>query len=132
VFGWTVVFGKAVVSCGLWKSCYEKTVVGKVEDHLIRATVSCGKLYGWNMVRAAVSCGKLYGWNTCNISEGSWYYLYTKYSYKPNMFTISHVNIFFGKKNIKFSKFFIYLVHINTTVAITQDKGLIKLWYIST
>jgi hypothetical protein len=45
-----------------------------------------------------------------------------KYSYKHNMFTISHVNVSFGKKNIKFSKFFMYMVRINRTVAITQGK----------
>jgi hypothetical protein len=35
VFGWAVVFAKAVMSCGLWKICCEKTVVRKVEDCLL-------------------------------------------------------------------------------------------------
>jgi hypothetical protein len=39
-----VAFGKAAVSCGLWKSCCEKAAVEKVEDRLVRAAVSCGKL----------------------------------------------------------------------------------------
>jgi hypothetical protein len=39
-----VAFGKAVVSCVLWKSCCEKAAVEKAEDRLVRAAVSCGKL----------------------------------------------------------------------------------------
>jgi hypothetical protein len=27
------------------KNCYEKIAVGKVEDRLVRAAMSCGKLY---------------------------------------------------------------------------------------
>jgi hypothetical protein len=50
-----------------------------------------------------------------------------KYSYKSNMFTILHVNVSFGKENIKFFKFLIHMVHINRTVAITQGKWLIEL-----
>jgi hypothetical protein len=45
VFGWAVVFVKAAVSCGLWKSCCEKAAVGKAEYRLVRAAVRCGKLY---------------------------------------------------------------------------------------
>jgi hypothetical protein len=30
VFGWVVAFGKAVVSCGMWKSSCEKVAVRKV------------------------------------------------------------------------------------------------------
>jgi hypothetical protein len=114
VFGWIMAFGKAALSCGLWKNCCEKAVVGKAEDRLVRAAVSCGKLCAVGkipVIRLKV-CGSVY---------------IPKYSYKPNIFTISHVNISFGKKNIKFSKFFIHMVHINRTVAITQGKWLIKL-----
>jgi hypothetical protein len=50
-----------------------------------------------------------------------------KYSYKLNMFTILHVNVSFEKKNIKFSKFFIHMVHINRIVAVAQGKWFIKL-----
>jgi hypothetical protein len=109
VFGWAVTFGKAVVSCGLWKSCYKKTAVGKAEDRLVRATVSCGKLYavGEIPVIPLKVCGTV-----CK----------SKYSYKHNIFTISHVNVSFGKKNIKFFKFFIHMVRINRTVVITQGK----------
>jgi hypothetical protein len=39
-----MAFGKAAVSCGLWKSCCEKAAMGKAEDCLVRAAVSCGKL----------------------------------------------------------------------------------------
>jgi hypothetical protein len=76
-----------------------------------------------------VSCEKL-----CAVGEipvislkvcGTVYIL--KYSYKFNIFTISHVNVSFGKKNINFFKFFIHMVPINRIVAITQDKWLIKL-----
>jgi hypothetical protein len=97
------------MSCGLWKSCCKKTVMGKAEDHLFRAAVSCGKLYavGEIPVIPLKVCGIIY---------------IPKYSYKLNMFTISHVNVSFRKKNIKFSKFFIYMVQINRTVAITQGK----------
>jgi hypothetical protein len=93
------------VGCG-------KTVVGKAEDRLVRAAVSCGKLYVVCEIPVIPLkvCGTVY-----------------KYSYKPNMFTISHVNVSFGKENIKFFKFFIHMVHKNRTVAITQGKGLIKL-----
>jgi hypothetical protein len=88
-------------------------------------------VFGWVAVfeKAAVSCGKL-----CAVGEipviplkvcGTIYI--PKYSYKPNMFTIFHVNVSFGKKNIRFSKFFIHMVHINRTVAITQAKWFIKL-----
>jgi hypothetical protein len=83
--------------------------VGKVEDHLVRAAVSCGKLCAVGEI--PVIPLKVYG--TVYIP---------KYLYKPNTFTISHVNVSFGKKNIKFSKFFIHLVHINRIVAITQAK----------
>jgi hypothetical protein len=91
VFGWAVIFGKAVVSCGLWKSCCEKTVVGKAEDHLLRAAVSCGKLcaVGEIPVIPLKVCGTVYK---------------PKYSYKHNMFTISHVNISF-KKILNFLNF---------------------------
>jgi hypothetical protein len=44
VFGWSLTFEKAAVSCGLWKSYCEKVAVEKAEDHLVRAAVSCGKL----------------------------------------------------------------------------------------
>jgi hypothetical protein len=96
VFGWAVDFEKAVVSCGLWKSCCEKADVGKAEDRLVRAVVSCGKLcaVGKIPVIPLKVCGTVYK---------------PKYSYKHNMFTISHVNVSFGKKNIKFSKFFIHM-----------------------
>jgi hypothetical protein len=109
-----VVFEKAAVSCGLWKSCCEKAAAGKAEDRLVRTPVSCGKLYavGEIPVIPLNVCGTVY---------------IPKYLYKPNMFNISHVNVSFGKKNIKFSKFFIHMVHINRTVAITQGKWLIKL-----
>jgi hypothetical protein len=59
------------------------------------------------MVRAAVSCGKL-----CTVGEipvislkvcGTVYI--SKYSYKLNMFTILHVNIYFGKKKLNFLNF---------------------------
>jgi hypothetical protein len=88
--------------------------VGKAEDRLVRAAVSCGKLcvMGEIPVILLKVCGTVH---------------IPKYSYKSNMFTISHVNVSFGKKNIKLSKFFIHMVHINRTVAITQDKCLIKL-----
>jgi hypothetical protein len=39
-----VVFEKAVVNCGLWKTCCEKSAMGKAQDRLVRAAVSCGKL----------------------------------------------------------------------------------------
>jgi hypothetical protein len=95
------------VGCG-------KAVVGKAEDRLVRAAVSCGKLYavGEIPVIPLKVCRTVY---------------IPKYSYKLNMFTISHVNVSFEKKNIKFSKFFIHMVHINRTVAITQGKWFIKL-----
>jgi hypothetical protein len=88
--------------------------VGKVEDRLVRAAVSCGKLcaVGEIPVLPLKVCGTIYK---------------PKYSYKHNMFTISHVNVSFRKKNIKFSKFFIHIVDITRTVAITQGKWLIKL-----
>jgi hypothetical protein len=38
-----MIFGKATVSCGLWKSCCEKATVEKAENRLVRAAVSCGK-----------------------------------------------------------------------------------------
>jgi hypothetical protein len=90
------------VGCG-------KAVVGKVEDRLVRAAVSCGKpcVVDEIPVIPLKICGTVYK---------------PKYSYKHNTFTISHVNVSFGKKNIKFSKFFIHMVRINKTVAITQGK----------
>jgi hypothetical protein len=45
VFGWGAAFGKAIVSCGLWKTCCEKAAVGKAESHLVRAAVSYWKLW---------------------------------------------------------------------------------------
>jgi hypothetical protein len=77
----------------------EKTAVGKVEDRLVRAAVTYGKLCAVGEIPVILPkvCGTVY---------------IPKYSYKPNMFTISHVNISFGKENIKFSKFFIHMVHI--------------------
>jgi hypothetical protein len=94
VFGWAVVFEKAAVSYGLWKSCCEKSAVEKAEDRLVRSAVSCKKLYavGEISVIPLKVCGTVYK---------------PKYSYKHNMFTISHVNVSFEKKKIKFSKFFI-------------------------
>jgi hypothetical protein len=92
VFGWAVIFAKTAVSCGLWKSCCEKSAVEKAEDRLVRAVVSSGKLctVGEILVILLKVCGTIY---------------IPKYSYKFNMFTISHVNVSFGKENIKFSKF---------------------------
>jgi hypothetical protein len=87
VFGWVVIFGEAVVSCGLWKSCCEKAAVGKVEDRLVRVAVTCGKL-------CAVGEIPVIPLKVCETA----YIL--KFSYKPNIFTISHVNVSFGKKNI--------------------------------
>jgi hypothetical protein len=83
--------------------------VGKAEDRLVRVAVSCEKLYavGEIPIITLKVCGTIYK---------------PKYLYKHNMFTISHVNVSFGKKNIKFCKFFIHMVHINRTVAITQGK----------
>jgi hypothetical protein len=91
------------VGCG-------KPAMEKVEDHLVRAAVSCEKL-------CAVGEISVIPLNVC----GTVYII--KYSYIPNMFTILHVNGFFRKKNIKFSKFFIHMVHINRTIAIAQAKG---------
>jgi hypothetical protein len=87
-----------------------KAAIGKVEYRLVRAAVSCGKLYAVGEIRVIL------------LKVGGTVYI-LKYSYKPNMFTILHVNISFGKKNIKFSN----MVHINRNVAITQDKWLIEL-----
>jgi hypothetical protein len=103
VFGWAVTFAKTAVSCGLWKSCCEKAIVGKLENRLVRAAMSCRKLcaVGEIPVIPLKACGPVY---------------IPKYSYKSNMFTI---NVSFGKENTKFSKFFINMVHINRTVAIT-------------
>jgi hypothetical protein len=77
------------VGCG-------KAAVGKAEDRLVRAAVSCGKLcaVGEIPVIPLKVCGTVYK---------------PKYSYKHNMFAISHVNVSFEKKNIKFSKFFIHM-----------------------
>jgi hypothetical protein len=112
----SVAFAKAAVSCGLWKNCREKAAVRKIENRLVRAAVSCGKLCAMSEIPviSLKVCRTIY---------------VPKYSYKTNMFTISHVNVSFGKKNIKFCKFFIHMVHINRTVAITQGKWLVKLWY---
>jgi 1-acyl-sn-glycerol-3-phosphate acyltransferase len=87
----------------------EKAAEGKAEDHLVRIAVSCGKLcaVGEIPIIPLKVCGTVYK---------------LKYLYKHNMFTISHVNVSFGKKSIKFSKFFIHMVRINRTVAITQGK----------
>jgi hypothetical protein len=41
---------KATVSCGLWKSRCEKAAVEKAEDRLVRAAVSCGKLYAFGEI----------------------------------------------------------------------------------
>jgi hypothetical protein len=65
----------------------EKSAVRKAEDRLVRAVVSCGKLR--TVGEIPVISLKVY--------EAVYI---TKYSYKPNMFTISHVNVSFGKKNI--------------------------------
>jgi hypothetical protein len=73
--------------------------VKKIEDCLFRAAVRCGKLSAVGKI--SVIPLKIFG--TVYIP---------KYSYKPNMFIISHVNVSFRKKNIKFSKFFIHIVHI--------------------
>jgi hypothetical protein len=91
-----MIFGKAVVSCGLWKSCCEKAALEKAEDRLVRAVMSCGKLYavGEIPVIPLKVCETVYK---------------PKCSYKHNMFTIWHVNVSFGKKIIKFSKFFIHI-----------------------
>jgi hypothetical protein len=96
VFGWAVAFGKATVNCGLWKSYCEKTAMGKAENHLVRAAVRNGKLYAVAEISVIPLkvCGTVY---------------IPKYSYKRNIFTISYVNVSFGKKNIKFSKFFIHM-----------------------
>jgi hypothetical protein len=85
-FGWAVAFRKAAVSCGLWKNCCEKAVVEKAENRLIRAVVSCGKLFavGEIPIISLKICGTVYK---------------PKYSYQHNMFTISHVNVSFGKKH---------------------------------
>jgi hypothetical protein len=80
------------VSCGLWKICCEKFAAGKVENRLVRAAVSSGKLCAVDEIPVILL--KVYG---------TVYIL--KYSYKYNMFTVSHVNISFRKENIKFSKF---------------------------
>jgi hypothetical protein len=103
VFGWTVIFGKAAVSCVLWKSCCEKAAVGKAEDRLVKAAVSCGKLCAVAEIPviSLKVCGTVYK---------------PKYSYKHNMFTISHVNVSFEKKNIKFSKFFIHMGGVGAAV----------------
>jgi hypothetical protein len=34
-----MVFGKAAVSCGLWKSSYGKSAVGKAEAHLVKVAL---------------------------------------------------------------------------------------------
>jgi hypothetical protein len=70
----------------------KKATVGKAEDRLVRAAVSCGKLcaVGEIPIIPLKVCGTVYK---------------PKYSYKHNIFTISHINIFFGKKNIKFLNF---------------------------
>jgi hypothetical protein len=100
-----VVFAKIAVSYGLWKIYCEKADVGKTEDRLIRAAVSCEKLCAVRAIHVipVKVCGTVY---------------IPKYPYKP-MVTILHVNVSFAKENIKFSKFFIHMVHINRTVAIT-------------
>jgi hypothetical protein len=92
VFGWAVTFGKAAGSCGLWKSCCEKATMGKTEDGLVRAAVSYGKLcaVGEISVIPLKVCGTVY---------------IPKYSYKHNIFTVSHINVSFGKKNINFLSF---------------------------
>jgi hypothetical protein len=114
VFGWAVAFGKAAVSCGLWKNCYGKAAVGKIEDLLVRAAVSCGKLCAVGEIPVV------------SLKVSGTVYI-PKYSYKLNMFTISHVNVSFEKKNIKFSTFFIHMVHINRNIVITYGKWFIKL-----
>jgi hypothetical protein len=92
VFGWAVTFGKAAVSCGLWKSYCEKAAVGKAEDRLVRVAVSCGKLcaVGEIYIISLKVCGTVYK---------------PKYSYKHNMFTISHVNVSFERKTLNFLSF---------------------------
>jgi hypothetical protein len=64
----------------------EKAAMGKTEDRLVRAAVSCEKqcAVGEIPVIPLKVCGTVYK---------------PKYSYKHNMLTISHVNISFGKKN---------------------------------
>jgi hypothetical protein len=86
--------------------------VGKAEDHLVRAAVSCGKLcvMGEITVIHLKVCGTVYK---------------PKYSYKHNMFTILHVNVSFGKKNIKFSKFFI---HMGGVGAAAGPSGIGRHW----
>ena len=39
LFGWAVAFEKVVVSCGLWKSCYELRAMGKIESRSVGAAV---------------------------------------------------------------------------------------------
>jgi hypothetical protein len=88
VFGWAVAFAKVAVSCGPWKSCCEKSAVGKAEHRLVRAAVSSRKLCAMGEIPVILLkvCRTVY---------------IPKYSYKPNIFTISHVNVSFGKENIK-------------------------------
>jgi hypothetical protein len=92
VFGWAVAFEKATVSCGLWKNCCENAAVGKAEDRLVRAAVSCGKLcaMGEIPIIPLKVCRTIY---------------IRKYSYKSNMFAISHVNVSFRKKMLNFLNF---------------------------
>jgi hypothetical protein len=70
----------------------EKAAVGKIENRLIRAAVSCGKLcaVGEIHVIPLKVCETVYK---------------PKYSYKYNMFTILHVNIFFKRKILNFLSF---------------------------
>jgi hypothetical protein len=73
------------VGCG-------KPAMEKVEDHLVRAAVTCEKLcaVGEISVIPLKVCGTVY---------------IPKYSYKHNIFTVSHINVSFGKKNINFLSF---------------------------
>jgi hypothetical protein len=73
------------VGCG-------KAVVGKAEDRLVRAAVSCGKLYavGEIPVIPLKVCRTVY---------------IPKYSYKFNIFTILHVNVCFERKILNFLSF---------------------------
>jgi hypothetical protein len=90
VFGWAVAIVKIVVSCGIWKNCCGKAVVGKAEDRLVRRAVSCGKLYAVDKIHVILLkvCGTIY---------------IPKYSYKPNMFTI--LMYLLGRKILNFLNF---------------------------
>jgi hypothetical protein len=70
----------------------EKIAVGKVENRLFRAAVSYEKL---------CAVGEIFAIPLKIL----WNCLYAKYSYKSNMFTVLHVNIFFERKILNFLSF---------------------------